>query len=110
MFNQMNYQICPYHINKITNYEKSNYSPPLNLKNIQTMWRIIIPLYSPPLYLSQQNYTNIHLEGEEYKKENLKHYNWKGQTKEVSFTGNGFAGWWWQQASEVSQRKKGHEK
>ena len=75
MFNRMNYQICPYHINKITNYEKSNYSPPLNLKNIQTRRRIIIPLYSPPLYLSHQNYTNIHLEGEEYKKENLKHYN-----------------------------------
>ena len=24
----MNYQIYPYHINKITNYEKTNYSPP----------------------------------------------------------------------------------
>ena len=29
MLNQMNYQIFPYHINKITNYEKkANYSSP----------------------------------------------------------------------------------
>ena len=27
MFDQMNYQIYPYHINKITN-ENTNYSPP----------------------------------------------------------------------------------
>ena len=27
MLDQMNYQIYPYHINKITNYEKTNYSP-----------------------------------------------------------------------------------
>ena len=28
MLDQMNYQIYPYHINKITNFEKTNYSPP----------------------------------------------------------------------------------
>ena len=28
MLNQMNYQIYPYHINKITNYEKANYFSP----------------------------------------------------------------------------------
>ena len=27
MLDQMNYQIYPYDINKITNYEKGNYSP-----------------------------------------------------------------------------------
>ena len=27
MLNQMNYQIYPLHINKITNYEKTNYFP-----------------------------------------------------------------------------------
>ena len=27
MLDQMNYQIYPYHINKITNYEKVNYFP-----------------------------------------------------------------------------------
>ena len=51
MFDQMNYQIYPYHINKTTNYEKANYSPLiLNFKNIQIRWRITIPLYSrlPP--------------------------------------------------------------
>ena len=49
--------------------------PLLELKNIQTRWGIIIPLYSPPLYSRHQNYTNIHPRGEEYKKENPKHYN-----------------------------------
>ena len=28
MFDQIDYPIYPYHINKITNYEKTNYSPP----------------------------------------------------------------------------------
>ena len=48
----MNYQINIYHINKITN-ENTNYSPQsplLNFNNIQTRWRIIIPLYSSSLY------------------------------------------------------------
>ena len=27
MFDQINYQIYPYYINKITNYEKTYYSP-----------------------------------------------------------------------------------
>ena len=27
MLDQMNYQICPYNINKITNYENASYSP-----------------------------------------------------------------------------------
>ena len=52
MLNQMNYQINIYHINKITN-ENTNYSPQsplLNFNNIQTRWRIIIPLYSSSLY------------------------------------------------------------
>ena len=35
MLDQTNYQIYPYYINKITNYENANYSPPpsLILKN-----------------------------------------------------------------------------
>ena len=32
MFDQINYQNYIYHINKITNYEKANYFPPLILK------------------------------------------------------------------------------
>ena len=37
MFDQMNYQIYPYHINKITIYEKANYSslPYLILKTFK---------------------------------------------------------------------------
>ena len=35
VLNQINYQIYPYYINKITNYEKTNYSPLLNFKKIQ---------------------------------------------------------------------------
>ena len=50
MLDKMNYQICSYYINKITN-EKTNYSPPfLNFKNIQTRWGVTISLYSTPYY------------------------------------------------------------
>ena len=61
MLDQMNYQIYPYHINKITNYENANYSPLLNFKNIQIRWRIKIPLYSPlpPNFQTQHNQVRV---------------------------------------------------
>ena len=66
MLDQMNYQIYPYHINKITN-AKTNYSPPLlNFKNIQIKQRLTISLYSilhysPSLYSPlSQNFQTQH--------------------------------------------------
>ena len=50
MLNKMNYQICSYYINKITN-EKTNYSPPsLILKTSKQGGGVTISLYSTPYY------------------------------------------------------------
>ena len=64
----MNYQIYPYYINKITNYEKVNYSSPpyLILKNPNKVENNHSLLLSSPLLSSPSKLPNTALERREY--------------------------------------------